>query len=145
MPAKDKRLYFHLQRTAHLVQKQADQRLIAAANVTVAQAAILMVLDEHGGCSQKTLANHLGQNDSAITAMVTRLVRLGHIHKVRDDRDGRAVRLRLTSSGKAALAAARGPFDHINATIDACLSADETSDLADCLRRLARAFGGPDA
>lgn len=142
MTAHRTRLYHRLQIAAHRVQKAADRATTEAAGVTTAQAAVLAVIDASGGATtQRAVAGQLGLNESALTQMTGRLLRLGLVARIRDPGDARAWRLDLTADGKAALARLRGPFQRVNARLDAALKDADLAALADALDCVALAFG----
>ena len=140
MSASKHRLYLHLQLAAHHVKKQADRALLDAADLTTAQAAVLSLLLENGGATQRHIAETLGQNESAVTAMVQRLIKLGYISRTRSTVDARAWQLDITENGRLALEHASGPFGDINKTFDKILTADEAATLADYFKRIGQAF-----
>lgn len=111
-----------------------------AASITTAQAAALAVIDMHGRATQKQVAEALSLNESAVTATVSRLKKLGLIERSRREIDGRMWHLHLTDKGKSALQAAEIPFDDINATIDSLLGKDALEDVALALKLLSDEF-----
>lgn len=141
MSALKHRLYQRLQLAAHRVQKAADRGLIGAAQVTTAQAAVLAVIAAAGSATQREVAGQLGLNESAITAMATRLLRLDLVRRERDPADPRAWRLQLSDKGRDALARSAAAFEHINGTLESVLQPDELSALAEYLQRIQTAFG----
>ena len=140
MSASNHRLYLHLQLAAHHVKKQADRALMDVADLTTAQAAVLSLLISEERVTQRAVAETLGQNESAVTAMIRRLMKLGYVARRRDKADARAWLLEITDSGRAALDAIAGPFGRINETFDKALSAQEAAALADYLKRISTAF-----
>ncbi len=147
MSAHKSRVFHALQLASHKLHKIADRELGADSALTVAQAAALSVLrkevDAGGkGATQKQVALALGQNESAVTAMVSRLVTMGYITRSRSLHDARTWELVLTSEGRTALDATRGPFTKVNKLIDSTLSREEVRLLADMLARLSAACDG---
>lgn len=138
-PASKSRLYHRLQLAAHRVQKSADRALLAAAEITTAQAAVLTLV-ARGAATQREVATLLGINESALTAMTARLRRMGLLERVRDKTDARAWQLRLSDDGRAALRRIDQPFKRINQTFETVLSHEEITHLADCLQRIVSAF-----
>ncbi len=134
------RIYHRLQVAAHGVQKAADRVVLETAGVTTAQAAMLAVLAGVGACAQRAIAERLGVNESAVTAMTTRLMTLGFVERSRDPTDARAWRLRLTRDGRAAVKRLVGPFATINARLERALPEDELARLADALDRIRAEF-----
>ncbi len=140
MTAQKTRLYHRLQVAAHRIQKAADRAVIAAAEVTTAQAAVLAVIARSEPTSQRLVANQLGLNESAVTAMCARLIEKGLLDRTPDPSDTRAWSLSLSAKGRAALKRLERPFRGINDTIEATLSEREILHLADYLTRLGQAF-----
>jgi len=139
MSASKSRLYHRLQLAAHRLQKSADRAVLAAAEITTAQAAVLMLV-AGGAVSQREVATQLGLNESAVTAMARRLLGMGLLERVRDEADARAWQLRLSDDGRTALKRIDLPFKRINQTIESVLSPEEIAHFADYLRRIAVAF-----
>lgn len=127
------RIYHRLQVVAHRLQKAADRVVLEAAGITTAQAAVLAVLAGAGPCTQRSVAERLGVNESAVTAMTTRLMALGFVERSRDPADARAWRLRLTSGGRTAMRRITGPFATINTRLERALDADALARLAEAL------------
>jgi MarR family transcriptional regulator, organic hydroperoxide resistance regulator len=135
------RLYHRLQLAAHRVQKSADRAVLRAAKITTAQAAVLsVVVASERPVTQRVVADALGLNQSAVTAMTNRLLRMKLLERERDDADGRAWRLRLSEAGRAALRRIEQPFRRVNQTLEAALKPDEIARLADYLGRIGTAF-----
>ena len=140
MTASKLRLYHRLQVAAHTVRKVADRLLLDAADVTTAQAAVLTIVAARENATQSDVADALGFNESAVTAMATRLLKLGLLERVRSATDGRAWCLRVSTAGQAALAASRKAFASINARVEEELSEQELTRLVALLDRLSAAF-----
>ncbi len=138
--AGDVRLYMTLQKAAHTVKKAADQALLEAADLTTAQAAVLAVVHARKHVTQRQIADALGLNESAVTAMVRRLLARGLLVRERSQTDGRAWTLALSNTGENAVAAIRAPFQGINEKIDASLGYDDVRRLASMLTCLADSF-----
>ena len=139
-PAQKARLYHRLQLAAHRLQKEADRAVMDAADITTAQAAVLAVVSLHEPAPQRLVAVELGLNESAVTAMVGRLLKLGLLDRVRDADDARAWRLSVSKDGRAAMKRIEKPFRGVNARIEDALSDKEIAQLADYLARLGKAF-----
>ncbi|MEM8500966.1 MAG: MarR family transcriptional regulator [Pseudomonadota bacterium] len=140
MSAAKLRLYWRLQLAAHFSQKAADRELLATGNITTAQTGVLSVIANGTNVSQKNVALALGLNESAVTAMVRRLVALNYINISQNNTDARARVLTLTEAGKEIQEHARAPFETINEKIEATLSPTEVAKLANYLERLTAAF-----
>lgn len=143
--AGDVRLYMTLQKAAHAIKKAADQALLDAAGLTTAQAAVLAVVKSQKNVTQRKIADALGLNESAVTAMVRRLLARGLLVRKRSQTDGRAWTLALSDDGENAVGAIRTPFQRINEKIDASLGHDDVMRLAFMLDCLADCFSGASA
>lgn len=139
MSARKTRVFHKLQLAAHALQKAADREIMAVTDLTTAQAAILSLLDTQEATTQRAIAAALGQNESAVTAMVNRLQRLGYLSRTRSSKDARIWELSITEEGRSALIDTRKPFGKINALIERELTDQEIERLADYLDRLRRA------
>lgn len=129
-PASRNRIYFRLQRAAHVLKKQADEALLAGGGLTAAQAGALMIIGRNAPVSQRRVAGILQQNESAMTAMVRRLLALGYVERQRAPDDVRRWDLSITASGSQALAEAGPVFEALNAAIEDVLKPDEIALLA---------------
>lgn len=140
MSASKLRLYWRLQLAAHFVQKQADRDLLKDANITTAQFGVLAVIGNGENVTQKHVADILGLNQSAITAMVRRLEALGYVERQNSETDGRAKILSLTKKGRDVHESTQPPFGRINKRIETTLNAEEMANLANYLERLTNDF-----
>jgi len=140
MNASKLRLYHRLQIAAHAVRKAADRLVSEAARITTAQAAVLTIVAAGENVTQRDVATALLLNESAVTAMASRLLKLGMLERVRSGTDSRAWCLRLSAAGQAALRASRASFASVNARIENELSQQEIKQLADHLDRLTAVF-----
>lgn len=141
--AQKTRLYHRLQIAAHRLQKAADREVLQAGGITTAQAAVLAVVRRHEPALQQQVARELGINDSAMTAMVGRLLKLGLLDRSDDDSDARAWRLSVSEQGRQAMARIDKPFRAINARIERALGGLDAQALADVLERLSDEFEQP--
>lgn len=123
MNAKKLRFYSRLQIAAHALKKKSDRQLLELAGVTTAQMSALAIVASQETTTQTRLARELGLNDSAITAMVRRLIDLKMVKRVRDGNDGRAWLLKLTEFGSEAVEKTTSITDETHARIDALLGA----------------------
>lgn len=140
MSASTHRIYHRLQLAAHRIQKAADRALLAAADITTSQAAVLSIVAAQGTVTQRTVAKQLGLNESALTAMTNRLLSHGLLERLRDEADSRAWRLELTKDGAAALKKAEQPFRRINQQLDSILGPDGADHFGGLLQRISAAF-----
>ena len=136
MSASKHKIYYLLQRTAHLLKKKADAKLINVGSITTAQAAALMIIRENAPVKQNFIARRLGQTESAINAMVSRLLIDDYITKTRSQSDSRAWDLTPTSKGLAALVNLKTAFEEINQAIDNTLYEYQIEELATMLEAL---------
>lgn len=137
MSAKSLRLYSRLQQAAHVLRKVSDQRLQQAVGVSTAQVGVLAVLASEQPVRQNQLAARLRLNESAVTAMCTRLGDAGLLTRRRSAQDRRAWELRLTPEGEQLLVRARRPFDEVNARLHEAFSDVDLERLAAALDHLA--------
>lgn len=121
MTARNLRFYSRLQIAAHVLKKSSDRRLLEVAGVTTAQMSALGIIASEETTTQTRLATELGLNDSAITAMVRRLIDLEMVARVRDDKDGRAWLLKLTPIGAEAVKKTDKITDQTSAKVDELL------------------------
>ncbi len=140
MSASKLRIYHRLQLAAHRVQKAADRVVLEASGVTTAQAAVLSVVAAERDATQRSVARQLGLNESAVTAMVGRLMSMNLLERIRDEEDARTWRLRLTAEGRAGLKRIETAFRRINDRIESVLDGTELERLADYLGRIGEAF-----
>ncbi|WP_430428662.1 MarR family winged helix-turn-helix transcriptional regulator [Parasphingorhabdus sp.] len=140
MSASKLRLYWRLQLAAHFLQKQADRDLLKDGEITTAQLGVLSAIGNGEHVTQKDIATILGLNQSAITAMVRRLMNLGYVERQDSLTDGRSKILTLTGDGRDVVKNTRSPFGKINKRIETILSDEEINNLADYLDRLTQSF-----
>lgn len=138
--AHELRLYHRLQLAAHLTNKAADRAVHEATSLTVAQVAVLNVVELTPHATQREVAAQLGLNESALPPMVKRLCGDGLLLRQRSSHDARAWALQLTEAGRSVLRAARGPFATINATLGNALNDRQVGDLREMLDRVIDSF-----
>lgn len=136
MSAREHRIYHRLQLAAHSLRKHADRQVAAIADLTTTQGAVLSVLVNGEGRTQKEVAARLGLNESAMTPMVARLTRLGYVQRKKSTSDRRAWCLTPTPKGRAVLNDIKVPFDRLNQMIDGELSRAQVKALAKALDTL---------
>lgn len=136
-PAGRERLYHLLQTAAHRLKTRADRDSQGVAGISAAQAAVMFVIQREGGATQRRVAEQLKLNESAVTAMVGRLMEAGLVDRAPSATDGRAWTVSLTATGTAALETFRVSLDAMNAEITAALGGEEAVvRFADGLRAL---------
>ena len=136
MSAKKHRIYHRLQLVAHSLQKYADRRVATISDLTTAQGAVLSILVNGEGSTQKEVAARLGLNESAMTPMIDRLMRLGYLHRTRSTNDRRSWDLSVSAAGLSVLDEIKVPFQQVNRLIDSELSPAQVGALAATLDRL---------
>ncbi|WP_430423753.1 MarR family winged helix-turn-helix transcriptional regulator [Phenylobacterium sp.] len=124
-PAGRERLYHLLQTAAHRLKTRADRDSQGVAGVSAAQAAVMFVIQREGGATQRRVAEQLKLNESAVTAMVGRLMEAGLVDRAPSATDGRAWTVSLTAAGTTALEVFRVSLDAMNAEITAALGGEE--------------------
>jgi DNA-binding MarR family transcriptional regulator len=95
----DRRLFFLMDRAHAQVGKNADHVLRNAVGFSSAQAAIITYLGYNDGCRLSELADGVGHNRSAITAMTGRMETAKLISRRSVLFDGRGVSVHLTEKG----------------------------------------------
>lgn len=140
MSAHEERLYFLLQVAAHRLKTEADNALMDVAGLTTAQVAVLNLIASSEKVKQRDLARRLKQNESAITAMVARLMKADLVTRRRSETDARTWMLELTANGKKTLKRAEKPFKAINARLDEALGKKGAKELAKRLEAIAENF-----
>ena len=136
MSASKERLYFLIQRAAHVLKKRADAKLKEAGGITTAQGAVITILLKNGPCKQGELASLLMQRESAITTMADRLIKAGYVERYRSEDDGRAWVLQATKEGRRAHDAMRKYFEEINTALDTAFPPKDATRVAEGLKRV---------
>jgi len=132
------RLYHLLQVAAHRLRTAADRESIARAGVTAAQAGALFVIAKTPGATQRHVADALHQRESAVTAMMTRLISAGLVRRERSPDDARAWLLHLTPDGQRAHDTVRGQSRALNARLKSELGEDDCAALARALEAITK-------
>ncbi len=132
----DQRVFLLLQQAAHRLRTWADRRCLELAGVTTAQVGALFALHDAPMSTQRELAAALGQRESAMTAMVRRLLDAGLVRRHPSPTDHRAHLLALTATGEATLATVRPVVAEFNTMLRTVLGADGPAALATALRTL---------
>ncbi|WP_321449139.1 MarR family transcriptional regulator [uncultured Cohaesibacter sp.] len=95
----DRQLCFSLY-SASLAMTQLYKPLLEPLGLTYPQYLIMLILWEHDGVSLKDIGTKLGQKSGALTPVLKRLEQDGLVQRVRDEKDERALNIRLTEKGK---------------------------------------------
>ncbi|KAA0227883.1 MarR family transcriptional regulator [bacterium] len=97
-----------LYRTTNAFVRELDRRLVQEDDVTFIQAITLLAIDSFDRPQPRLVADFLSQQSQTVTGVLDRLERAGHVRRLRDMEDRRAVRLQLTDSGKRIARAIEG-------------------------------------
>jgi MarR family transcriptional regulator, organic hydroperoxide resistance regulator len=114
------------------------RRASNAARLSAADSTLLAHLDEARAARPTALAKHLGVAASTLSAAINRLGRLGYVSLDRAAKDGRAIDLRLTAKGVAAMQASSVLDSNLVAGMLARLSPAERKRALDGITLLAR-------
>ncbi len=124
-----------------LVAVAARSLADVADEVTLTQYRSLVVLAARGPQSVAAMADELSVTPSTVSRLSDRLVRKGLVRRREDRRDRRAVRLALTSAGRALVdAVTERRRTEIAALLDGISSAEQRL-LVQALQRLSQAAG----
>ena len=100
------------------------KRVSSSTQLSATDSTLLAHLDEDTPVRATKLAGHLGLAASTLSAAINRLVTLGYVVQRRDSKDGRAIDLRLSAKGAAAMQASsvlesarvKAMLNHLSAT-----------------------------
>ena len=120
-----------------------DRVRVSARGLTVSGAHALEVLAERGGLSLNALAAELFVDKSTACRIVGLLEDHGHVARLADARDGRAIRVELTPAGRALEARLRTDAVREAEAALAGLAPEEREGALAFLRRLARGLAVP--
>jgi DNA-binding MarR family transcriptional regulator len=135
-PISARRGYFLLQVAASRTRTIADDLFAAAGGVSTAQAAVLSFVVAHPGCSQRDVATALRQRESAVTAMVRRLVETGLVERRARSTDLRSWELWATPAGLTSLDHTRPALETLNRQLEAAVGPERIHTFLDCLESL---------
>jgi DNA-binding MarR family transcriptional regulator len=121
----DRRLYYKLNITRHILLKRFDRETTAKLGVPIGQIAALFYLRGNEGCPLKDLSEELSQNKSAITTLVERMEKNDLVVRKTSETDGRAFQLFLTEKGRMVCDKAITIVNENNRTLAENFSDDE--------------------
>ena len=127
--------------TGNLIRR-AQQRHVAiwlrevSADVTSVQFAVLLVLEQRPGLSQRELGEELDLDRSTVGELATRMMRNGAVERVSDPQDKRRMTLYLTAQGQAQLDQLRPLVERVEQRLTERLSAEERATLRSLVERL---------
>jgi len=130
------RIYYLLQVAAHRLRTAADRNALAHAGVTAAQAGALFIIAKTPGATQRHVAQALHQRESAVTAMMTRLISANLVRRARNPDDARAWLLHLTPDGQRAHDIVREQSRALNVRLKAELGEADLAALARALETI---------
>ena len=135
----DRRIREGLSRIA-MVMRVDDWNRAKAAGLNPTQLAILSSLAARDGTglTVKEIAAHLGVSQPTATDSINVLERKGYLAKMPDPRDGRAVSIRLTSEGAAALGAGEAGGGLTGEAVDALDDREQEALLLSLVRMIRR-------
>jgi MarR family transcriptional regulator, organic hydroperoxide resistance regulator len=138
MTASSHRIFFLLQRAAHSARSISDNLLVNELGVTTAQLAVMRLIDSDNEMTQRKIAQELQQNESAITAMVNRLIKAGFVKRKKSKVDLRSWTLSLTTQGDVMLGQGAALFSQINSKLDNAVGKQSMAELATMLEAISQ-------
>lgn len=100
LPRVDQQLCFAIYSTMHAVSK-AYAPLLEAIGLTYPQYLVMLVLWEADDVTVKEIGERLQLDSGTLTPLLKRLESIGLVHRARDPRDERQVRIKLAEKGDA--------------------------------------------
>ena len=135
--AVDRRLYLLIEIAARRLQREADRRLRAEANVSSAQAAVLFLLLRRGERRMGAIGETLALGAPAVTGLVDRMAKAGLVTRRRDPGDRRGAVVDLTEAGRQAGERADATLRALNQELSDELGEADADILHAALTRLA--------
>lgn len=123
----DRRLFFVLDRTFLKLAQAADRTLSEGSGVSRSQAAVLVYLGYHDGCTLSELAEGTGRKNAAISGLVDRMEASGLILRKQSYGDRRQRMVFLSDKGWTAREAVMLDFRDFNTRLTRGLSESETA------------------
>ncbi|MBX3269692.1 MAG: MarR family transcriptional regulator [Sandaracinaceae bacterium] len=111
------RFFYLLNLARHRVHKHVDRVVLEELGVSAAWLGALFVVERYPGATQRELARALGFNDSAITALLRKLIEAELVARAPSEEDARAVRVTLTRRGAALAKRGKPLLARFNATL----------------------------
>ncbi|WP_409432181.1 MarR family winged helix-turn-helix transcriptional regulator [Litorimonas sp. RW-G-Af-16] len=97
----DRRLFFLLDRSHQQLAQRAEHVLAQGSGISRSQAAVLIYLGYHDGCTLTELALGTGRKNAAISGLTDRMVEAGLISRQNSYGDRRTRTVNLTEAGWA--------------------------------------------
>lgn len=123
----DRRLFFVLDRTFLQIAQAADQALSEGSGLGRSQAAVVVYLGYHDGCSLTELSEGIGRRNAAVTGLVDRMEAGGLIERKQSYGDRRQRTVHLTDPGWAIREEVMADFRDFNARLTHGLTEAETA------------------
>lgn len=122
--------YLNILRRIHIHRAAAEN------NIYVGQLPILEYVQQHGGCTQRELAQQLQVSAPSIATSVKRMQKTGLLEKTADVDDLRCTRITITEKGKKLAEKSRLSFDEIEARMFVGFTEEECRQLSGYLSRM---------
>ena len=122
----DRRLFFVLDRAFLQLSQAADKRLSEGSGISRAQAAVLVYLGYHDGCTLSELAEGTGRKNAAISGLVDRMEAADLILRKQSYGDRRQRMVFLSDKGWVMREAVMADFRDFNAQLTRSLTEAET-------------------
>jgi DNA-binding MarR family transcriptional regulator len=135
-----RRFFYLLNLARHRVYKRADRLCQERLGVSGAQLGALFVVVERPGLRQREIAEALGYNESAITALTHRMIEAELLERRPDPNDGRVSLVFATGHGKRVVGRARPVLAELNARLTLGFGADELDVAARFLEHAIESF-----
>lgn len=135
------RFFYLLNLARHRVHKHVDRVAQDELGVSAAWLGALFVIERHPGASQRELARALGFNESAITALLKKLIDAELVARDPSPDDARTMRLSLTRRGAALAKRGKPLLDRFNAMLMDGFSDEEIAAAARFLENAIERFG----
>lgn len=136
----DKRLFFLLNAAQHRLFSYADSETEQRIDLTATQSAALMFIAKYEGCQQKEVAAGMSLKQSAVTGLISRMLKKGLVERSACELDGRAQRLFLSARGRAKLSEIFPLIEQLNSQLTQGFSAKEIDTVARFLHLLIDEF-----
>ena len=134
----DRRLFFVLDRTFLQIAQAADMALTEGSGLGRSQAAVLVYLGYHDGCSLTELSDGTGRRNAAITGLVDRMEAAELITRKQSYGDRRQRTVHLTDKGWKIREAVMADFRDFNSQLTQGLN---EAEVAAVMKFLANSVG----
>lgn len=121
-----------------LLHRYRISTALSGLNIYRGQPEILEYLKEHGGCSQRELADFLCVSPASIATSLKRMSKAGFIERTADAADRRINRMSLTEKGEAIRMAGRVECDKVDRLMFSGFSDEEIAVFSDMLSKISQ-------